>query len=109
MRSSSRYRHAGDAIRFIGSVLLLLVVLVITAITNDRLLGPDAATVRGVTPSTSAGRLLVGLVQLVVVVVTVAVLFAVLRRRRYRLLGSLVLAGAVAALLTKGIQLLLRP
>ena len=78
VRSSSRYRHPGDAIRFIASILLLLVAVVVTAVTGDRLLGPDATTVRGVTPSTSAGRLLVGLVQLVVVVVTVAVLFAVL-------------------------------
>ena len=40
-----------------------------------------------------------------VVVVTVAVLFAVLRRRRYRLLGSLVLGAALAALVLKGIEL----
>ena len=78
MKSSSRYRHPGDAIRLIGSIVLLLAAVIVTAVTSDRLLGPDATSVRGVTPSTSAGRLLVGLVQLVVVVVIVAVLFAVL-------------------------------
>ena len=85
---------------------MLLAAVVVTAITNDRLLGPDAASIRRVTPSTSAGRLLVGLIQLVVVVVIVGVLLAVLRRRRYRLLGSLALGGALAALVFKGIELL---
>ena len=105
MRSSSRYRHPGDAIHLIGSIVLLLAAVVVTAVTSDRLLGVDATSIRGVTPSTSAGRLLVGLVQLVVVVVVVAVLFAVLRRRRYRLLGSLALGAALAALVLKGIEL----
>ena len=105
MRSSSRYRHPGDAIHLAGSIVLLLAAVIVTAVTGDRLLGPDATSVRGVTPSTSAGRLLVGLVQLVVVVVIVAVLLAVLSRRRYRLLGSLALGGALAALVLKGIEL----
>jgi uncharacterized protein (TIRG00374 family) len=104
VKSSSRYRHPGDAIRLIGSIVMLLAAVVVTALTNDRLLGPDATSVRGVTPSTSAGRLLVGLVQLVVVIVIVGVLFAVLRRRRYRLLGSLALGAALSALVLKGIE-----
>jgi uncharacterized protein (TIRG00374 family) len=104
VRSSSRYRHPGDAIHLVGSIVLLLAAVIVTAVTSDRLLGPDATSVRGVTPSTSAGRLLVGLVQLVVVVVIVAVLFAVLRRHRYRLLGSLALAAVLAALVLKGIE-----
>jgi uncharacterized protein (TIRG00374 family) len=105
--SSTRYRHPGDVIRLIGSASLLIIALVVAAVTKDRLLGPDATTIRAITPSTSAGRLLVGLVQAVVVIATVGVWFAVLYRRRYRLLGSLFLAGALGALLMKGIEVLL--
>ncbi|MEY2401995.1 MAG: hypothetical protein QOJ08_2106, partial [Ilumatobacteraceae bacterium] len=104
MSSSTRYRHPGDVIRLIGSASLLIIAVVVAVVTKDRLLGPDATTIRAITPSTSAGRLLVGLVQAVVVIAIVGVLFAVLYRRRYRLLGSLFLAGALGALLMKGIE-----
>jgi undecaprenyl-diphosphatase len=99
MTTSTRYRHPGDAIRFISSALLLVVSLVVVAIFADRLLGPHATFVTGVPPKISAGRLLVGLVQLVLILAAVAVVLAVLRHRRYRLLGSLVAGALVAGLL----------
>ncbi len=105
MASSSRYRHPGDVIRLIGSGGLLGASLAAVAIGADRLLGRDAAIISGVAPSTSAGRLLVSVVQLVVVVAIVALVFAVLRRRRFRLLGSLVAGGLLAGLLVKAFDL----
>lgn len=101
MTSSSRYRHPGDAIRLIGSGVLLVLAVAVVVITSDRLVGPDAATIRGVTPSTAVGRLLVGIVQVIVIAAIVAVLFAVLRRQRYRLLSSLVLGAAIAYALVR--------
>jgi undecaprenyl-diphosphatase len=105
MSSSSRYRHPGDVIRLIGSGGLLAAALAASAIGADRLLGSDAAIVSGAAPSTAAGRLLVSLVQLVVIVAIVAVMLAVLRRRRFRLFGSLVGGALLAALLLKALDL----
>jgi glycosyltransferase 2 family protein len=102
MTSSSRYRHPGDAIRLISSGGLLGASLVVVAIVPDRLVGPDAAIVSGVTPGTAAGRLLVGLVQLVVIVAIVALVFVVLRRRRFRLLGSLAGGALLAGVVVRG-------
>jgi glycosyltransferase 2 family protein len=99
MMQSSRYRHPGDAIRLIGSGVVGVAALVALALAPDRLLGADAALANWLGPNTAAGRLLVGLVQLVAAVAVVALLVAVLHRRRFRLLGSLVAGGVAAALL----------
>ncbi|HEY0521529.1 MAG TPA: lysylphosphatidylglycerol synthase transmembrane domain-containing protein [Ilumatobacteraceae bacterium] len=107
MKSGSRYRHPGDVIRLIASVALLIVAVVVAAVSHDRLVGEDAVAIGGVTPSTSVGRLLVGLVQVVVAVAALGVVVAVARRQRYRLFGSLVLAAAFGALLMEAIDRLL--
>jgi glycosyltransferase 2 family protein len=100
----SRYRHPGDAIRLIGSAVLLVAALVALAVAPDRLLGPDATVITWLGPDTSAGNLLVGLVQLVFVVVGVAILFTLLRWRRFRLLGSVAGAALLAGLLVWAIE-----
>jgi undecaprenyl-diphosphatase len=99
MTGSTRYRHPGDVIRLISSAVLLVVSLVVVAIFTGRLLGDHATLVTGLEPRTSAGRLLVGMVQLVLILAAAAVVFAVLRRHRYRLLGSLIAGAVVAGLL----------
>ncbi|HEX2784068.1 MAG TPA: lysylphosphatidylglycerol synthase transmembrane domain-containing protein [Ilumatobacteraceae bacterium] len=101
MKSSTRYQHPGDVIRLIGSGILLVAALVAVAIGKDRLLGEDATTIGGVEPSTAVGRLLVGLVQAAAIIVALAVVVAVLRRRRYRLLGSLVVGAVLAGALMR--------
>ncbi|MEY2580928.1 MAG: hypothetical protein QOE09_777, partial [Ilumatobacteraceae bacterium] len=106
MTTSSRYRHPGDAIRLISSGALLVVSLVVVAILANRLLGAHATFVTGVSPKISAGRLLVGLVQLVLVLAAAGVVFAVLRHRRYRLLGSLIVGAVIAGLLDWLFQLI---
>ena len=85
LMKSTRYRHPGDAIRLISSVLLLVASMAVVASAADRLLGPSATFVTGVAPGTAAGRLLVGLIQVVTMVAAVALVIAVLSRRRYRL------------------------
>ena len=100
MMKSSRYRHPGDAIHLICCVLLLVAALAVVIAAADRLLGPSATFVTGVAPSTAAGRLLVGLVQVVTVVAALAAIVAVLGRRRYRLFVSLVGAAVLAGGLT---------
>src|SRR4051812_43946503 len=63
MASPPRYRHPGDVIRLIISALVLAASLVVAFIAPDRLLGIQATTVSGLEPNTTAGELLVGLVQ----------------------------------------------
>ncbi len=91
----TRYRHPGDVIRLIGSVLVLTAMLAAVAVAPGRLTGPDAATVTWL-GSDPAGRVLTGLAQVALVLAAVAVVAAGLRRRRFRLLGGLA-AGAVTA------------
>ncbi len=87
--------------RLIGAALALLVLLVVAVAGPDTLVGPRAAVVRG----TAAGRVLVALVQLMGATGAVAVVAVVLRRRRFRLLATLVvgavLAGVALALLDR--------
>ena len=91
----SRYRHPGDVIRLIVSVLVLTGTLAAVAVAHRRLLGPGAAVVTW--PGTGpAGRLLTGLVQVAFAVAAAGVVAAALRYRRFRLLGGLT-AGAAAA------------
>jgi undecaprenyl-diphosphatase len=105
MVPKSRYRHPGDVIQLVVSGVILVAALIAVAIAPDRLLGSDAAIVRGVGPDTAVGRLAVGLVQLVTVGVGVAVIFNLIRWRRYRLLGSLVGAAILAGLVVRVIEL----
>ena len=92
---STRYRHPGDVIRLIGSGLVLTGMLAAVAVVPGRLTGPGAAAVTWL-GSDPARRVLTGLVQVAFVLAAVVAVAAVLRRRRFRLLGGLV-AGAVTA------------
>src|SRR3954447_2876088 len=106
LKAGSRYRHPGDVIHLIASAALLVVVVVLALLAPEHLLGPDAAVVPGVRPATAVGHLLVGLVQIAMVAGVVAVVVAELRRHRYRLLGSVVLAAVIAGLVLRGLELL---
>ncbi|HEY4610923.1 MAG TPA: hypothetical protein VIH06_17020, partial [Ilumatobacteraceae bacterium] len=106
MKAGSRYRHPGDVIHLIASAALLVAVVVIALLAPEHLLGPDATVVPGVRPSTAVGHLLVGLVQIAMIAGVVAVLFAELRRHRYRLLGSVLLAAVLAGLVLRGLEVL---
>src|SRR5207253_7452520 len=86
---ASRYRRPGDVIHLIASVLLLLVAVVVVLLAPDQVLKSRTTMVSGVGPDSAAGRLIVGLLQITVVVATVAVLSALLHRRRFRLLAAL--------------------
>jgi undecaprenyl-diphosphatase len=92
---ASRYRHPGDVIRLIVSVLVLTGTLAAVAVAHRRLLGPSAAAVTW-PGSGPAGRLLTGLLQVAFAVAAAGVVAAALRHRRFRLLGGLI-AGAAAA------------
>ncbi len=92
---STRYRHPGDVIRLIGSGLVLTGMLAAVAVAPNRLTGPGAAAVTWL-GSDPAGRALTGLVQVTFVLAAAVAVAAVLRRRRFRLLGGLA-AGAVTA------------
>jgi glycosyltransferase 2 family protein len=107
MKSTSRYRHPGDVIRLIGSGALLIASVVVASVARENLLGADATAVRGIEPSTAAGRLLVGLVQSAVLVAVVAMMVAAVSRRRFRLTGSLVGAAVLGWLLMRAIDLVL--
>jgi len=92
---SSRYRHPGDVIRLIAGGLVLIGAIAVVSLAPSRLLGPAASSVTwlGYDP---AGRILVGLVQVALVVAAVGVTAVALRYRRFRLLAGLA-GGAVAA------------
>ena len=92
---SSRYRHPGDVIRLMASGLVLIGALAAVAVAPGQLVRSGAPTVTWL-GSGSAGRLLIGLVQVTFVIAAAAVVFAVLRYRRARLLAQLA-AGALIA------------
>ena len=92
---SSRYRHPGDVIRLMASGLVLIGALAAVAVAPGQLVRSGAPTVTWL-GSGSAGRLLIGLVQVAFVIAAAAVVFAVLRYRRARLLAELA-AGALIA------------
>ena len=92
---SSRYRHPGDVIRLITGGLILIVTLTAVALASRQLVGTDASAVTWL-GSDPAGRLLVGLVQVALVVAATGIVAMAIRRRRFRLLISLV-AGAMVA------------
>jgi undecaprenyl-diphosphatase len=93
----SRYRHPGDVLWLIAAGLLLLLVLVLSAVAEDVLLGADAAVVRGVEPDTVVGRLLVGLVQVIAVLAPLVAVGVLLWFRRFRLAASLIGTAVAAA------------
>jgi glycosyltransferase 2 family protein len=92
----ARYRHPGDVIRLITAGLVLAGALAVTVATHATYAGASAAAVTAVAPSTLAGRVLAGLVQVVLVTAAAAALVLTLRYRRFRLLASLA-GGAVLA------------
>ena len=99
---SSRYRHPGDVIRLIISVLVLAGTLTAVVVAHRRLLGPGAAAVTWL-GSDLAGRLLTGLLQVAFVVVAAGVVAAALWHRRFRLLGGLIAGAAAAGAMLAGI------
>jgi len=92
---SSRYRHPGDVIRLIASGLVLIGTLAAIAVAPGQLVRNGARTVSWL-GSDSAGRLLIGLVQVAFVVAAAGIVAGVLLHRRFRLLAGLT-AGALAA------------
>src|SRR4051794_17263203 len=92
----SRYRHAGDALRLIGAGLVVLAAMVLLTLVPARLIGGSTHVFTALSPQTTAGRLVVGLLQLAAVGVAVAVVVAPLRHRRLRLLATLAGGGAAA-------------
>ncbi len=63
----TRYRDPGDVLHLLASAAVLLVAVVMVAIFPDQLLGSHASVVSGAEPDTEAGRLLVGVVQVLAV------------------------------------------
>ena len=103
----SRYRHPGDVLWLIAASSSLLVVLAASLVADDALWGPDAAVVAGVGSRTVVGRVLVGVVQVIAVLIPVVAVGALLWFRRFRLLASLVGTAVAAAAGWAGLVLLL--
>src|SRR5215813_6009532 len=99
----SRYRHPGDVIRLICGGVVLGGALAASWAASRWLLGSDASVLGGGFGSGAAGRALTGLVQVACVTAAALVVAATLRYRRFRLLGGLAIAAAVAALAAAGI------
>ena len=91
--SPARYRHPGDVIRLIVAGLALAGAVTVTAVTHATYAGAPAA-VTAVVPSTLAGRVLAGLVQVLFAGAAIAAVVVMLRCRRFRLLAGV--AGAEA-------------
>jgi undecaprenyl-diphosphatase len=89
----ARYRHPGDMIRLIIAGLGLAGTLAVSVAAHAIYAGADAAAVTAVTPSTTAGRVLAGLVQVLFAAAAIAAVAVTLRYRRFRLLAGL--AGGV--------------
>jgi hypothetical protein len=102
----TRYRHPGDVIRLIAGAAVLGCSLAATAAARRWLLGV-AAPVPGGLGSGPVSRVLTGIVQVACVAAAALVVTATLRRRRFRLLGGLAVAAAVAAGIVAGIFWLL--
>ncbi|MGB6581855.1 MAG: hypothetical protein WBF34_28465, partial [Streptosporangiaceae bacterium] len=103
----ARYRHPGDVIRLIAAALVLAVAVVI-ALLLPALLRP-AAAVTGVGPATEAGRVLTGLVQVMIAAAALVLLVAALRYRRFRVLATVAGGFAAAAALMAAITNLAGP
>jgi uncharacterized membrane protein YbhN (UPF0104 family) len=103
----ARYRHPGDVIRLIAAALVLAAAIVI-AMVLPALLRP-AAAVTGVGPVTAAGRVLTGLVQVMIAAAALVLLAAALRYRRFRVLATVAAGFAAAAALMAAISYLAGP
>jgi uncharacterized protein (TIRG00374 family) len=104
----ARYRHPGDVIRLIAAALVLAVAVVIAALL-PALLRPAAAAITGVGPATAAGRVLTGLVQVMIAAAALVLLAVALRYRRFRVLATVAGGFAAAAALMAGITYLAGP
>ena len=93
---ATRYRHPGDVIRLIVAALVLAVAATIAALSPSGLLSTSATTVSEAEPSTAAGQVLTGLVQVTIACAALVLLVAGLRRRRFRVVAT-VAGGFVAA------------
>ena len=105
---SSRYRHPGDVIRLVAAAGALAVAAVVAALL-PALLRPTAAGVTAVEPTTAAGRVLTGLVQVSIAAAALVLLAAALRYRRFRVLATVAGGFAVAAALMASISYLAGP
>jgi undecaprenyl-diphosphatase len=94
-------------IRLIAAVSVLAAA-VVTAALLPALLRP-AAAVTGVGPATATGRVLTGLVQVMIAAAALVLLAAALRYRRFRVLVTVVGGFAAAAALIAGITYLAGP
>src|SRR2546429_8150120 len=68
-----RYRPPGDVLRLIAGGLVLVPAVVVLTVFPERLIGPSAHVFTSLGPDTTAGRLVVGLLQIVTVAVAIAV------------------------------------
>ena len=105
----TRYRDPGDVLHLLASAAVLLVAVVMVAIFADQLLGSNASVVSGAEPDTEAGRLLVGVAQVLAVGSATGLAAFLLWRRRYRLLLTLLLGALIAGLGMIGLMHLLAP
>lgn len=97
-------RHAADLARLVFSAVVALVLIGITALAPDTVTAVSSDIVALVENLPLGLRqFLVGVVQLLAVVVPLVVLAGLAWRRRWRLLGLIVLAGGLAALVTAGL------
>jgi glycosyltransferase 2 family protein len=103
----ARYRHPGDVIRLIVAVLVLAAAAVIAALL-PALLRP-AAAVTGVGSATAAGRVLTGLIQVMIAAAALVLLAVALRHRRFRVLVTVAAGFTVAAALMAAITYLAGP
>jgi undecaprenyl-diphosphatase len=104
--SPTRYRHPGDVIRLIVAALVLAVAGTIAALSPSALLSPSATAVSEAEPSTTAGQVLTGLVQVTIACATLVLLIAGLRRRRFRVVATVAGGFVAAAALMTGIMYL---
>jgi uncharacterized protein (TIRG00374 family) len=100
---STRYRHPGDVIRLICGGVVLGCALAASWAASRWLLGPDASVLGSGFGRREVGQVLTGLVQVACVAAAALVVTVTLRHRRFRLLGGLTIAAAVAALAVIGI------
>jgi len=99
----ARYRHPGDIIRLITAGFVLIGASAVTAATQGTYAGASAVVVTAVAPSTTAGRMLAGLVQTVFIAAAGVAVVVTLRSGRYRLLAGLAGSAVLASATVTGI------
>jgi glycosyltransferase 2 family protein len=105
---ATQYRHPVNVIRLMAAAGVLAAAAG-TAALLPALLRPAAAVVLAVQPASPAGRVLTGLVQVVIAAAALVLLVAALRCRQSRVLGTAAAGFAAAAALTAGISYLAGP